>query len=98
MSIHDGWEAVRRGDTVTVDLYYPRSQGDRARFVEVGLSDVRAADTVRISYDFDRDGWRIEQASVFEWSIDDKVCDSGWIEVAFVKAWAKEKNPDEGEG
>lgn len=42
-----------------------------------------------MSYDFDRDGWRIEQEEI--------VSDNGhyqgtgkWIEVAFVEAWGNE--------
>ena len=55
----------------------------------MSLTDVRAADDIRISYDYDRDGWVIEQASIFEWDGDDEECDEDWQEVAFVKAWAR---------
>lgn len=82
-------EVVLREDTISLDLFYPRNR--TVQFVEVGLSDVRAADSVRISYDFDRDGYRIEQASTFEWDADDEICDPDWQEVAFVKAWKREK-------
>lgn len=74
-------------DTLCVDLWYPR--GSQISKIEVGLMDVRAADNIRISYDYERDGWKIEQASIFEWKADDKVCDPDWQEVAFVKAWAR---------
>ncbi len=70
----------------TIDLWYPRV-GSGAKGVIVGLQDVRAADSIRISYDFDRDGWKVEQASVFSWDVDDEICDDGWQEVAFVQAW-----------
>lgn len=80
----------RHGDSLHVDLWYPRSD-DSAKFIQVGLMDVRAADDLRISYDFERDGWKIEQASVSEWEADDEVCDQGWKETAFVKAWPFEK-------
>jgi hypothetical protein len=53
---------------------------------------VRAADDIRIHYDFERDGYVIEQASTFTWSIDDEECDPDWQEVAFIQAWAREKN------
>lgn len=58
----------------------------------ISLGHTRAADNIRIKYDSERDGWVIEQASVFEWNKDDSVCDPNWQEVAFVKAWAREKN------
>ncbi|WP_417744794.1 hypothetical protein [Rosistilla oblonga] len=62
--------------------------------IQVGLTDVRAADDIRISYDFERDGWKIEQASVFEWEAGDQVCDPCWKEVAFLQAWSQEKQSD----
>lgn len=82
-------------ETLVVELWYPRLSKDldpsqpryKAQFVEVGLVDVRAADNVRISYDFQRNGWRIEQAQVHQWDSEDKVCDPLWKEVAFVQAW-----------
>ena len=69
-----------------IELQYPRDESS-AKFAIVGLVDVRAADDIRISYDFERDGWKIEQSSVFEWEIDDEICDRCWHEVAFVGAW-----------
>lgn len=80
-------------DTKYVKLEYPRSS--EVKYVAIKLMDIRAADNIRISYDFDRDGWVIEQASIFEWDGDDKVCDPDWQEVAFIKAWAREKDKDE---
>lgn len=76
------------GDELSIDLYYPRNS--KIKKLIVGLTDVRAADSIRISYDFDRDGYKIEQASVFEWDTNDKECDPDWQEVAFIKAWARE--------
>ena len=76
-------------DTKRVDLEYPRSEGS-PKFVQVGLIDVRAADDVRLHYDFDRNGWVVEQASIFSWSSDETKFDMDWKEVAFIKAWARE--------
>lgn len=72
-----------------VNLCYPRIDGN-SKHVEVGLIDVRAADSIRVSYDFDRDGWKIEQALKFQWDTDDTICDRDWQEVAFVQAWARQ--------
>ncbi len=77
-------------DVMFVDHGYPRSENN-PKYIVVGLCDVRAADSIRISYDFDRDGWVVEQASIFSWDADDKEMDSDWAEVAFVQAWAREK-------
>jgi hypothetical protein len=71
-----------------VGLWYPRHDGC-ARYLEVCLMDVRAADNLRISYDFDRDGWVIEQASIFRWEENDGECDPDWQEVCFVRAWGR---------
>ncbi len=84
-------EAFQTGSELHVELWYPREEDNPIKSICVGLMDVRAADDIRISYDFERDGWKIEQASTFSWDADDKVCDPDWQEVAFVKAWARDK-------
>ena len=76
-------------DTQYVDLEYPRVND--IKYIRIGLMDVRAADDIRIEYDFERDGWLIKQATVFEWDVNDERCDPKWKEVAFVQAWASEK-------
>lgn len=81
-------------NTAIVEISYPRLDDNKIKNIEVGLSDVRAADNIRISYDFDRDGWKIEQASIFSWDIEDTEMDPDWQEVAFVKAWEREKSHD----
>ena len=86
-------------DTLHVDLWYPNIERepkdpprtfDHPVAVQVGLMHVRAADDIRIEYDFARDGYVIKQGSIFEWPADDKVCDRDWQEVAFVEAWGRE--------
>lgn len=67
---------------------YKRDEQDA---LEIHLSHTRAADGIRIKYDSERDGWVIEQASTFSWEVGDEVCDPDWQEVAFVEAWAREK-------
>lgn len=84
---------VREGDdTAQIDLFYPRNS--QVKWLDVGLIDVRAADGIRIGYDFKRDGWTIQQASTFEWEGDDPICDPDWQEVAFVQAWARKKHTE----
>ena len=81
-----------RENVVYVELMYPKvgPMGERIDTVEVGLSDVRATDSVRVTFDYDRNGWSILQASVFEWEADDTEHNEDWQEVAFVPAWARE--------
>lgn len=87
----DGYEVGRYGSTARFEFWYPGTDDQKITHLEVGLMHVRAADNIRIHYDFQRDGWSVEQASTFEWSGDDPVCDPDWQEVAFVPAWSREK-------
>lgn len=87
-------QARQYGDEMHLDLWYPRNETSPVKSLVIGLMDVRAADNIRVSYDFDRDGWRIEQEEI--------VTDNGhyqgtgkWIEVAFVQAWGHEKQINE---
>ena len=87
-------QARQCGDEMHLDLWYPRNETSPIKSLVIGLMDVRAADNIRVSYDFDRDGWQIEQEEV--------VTDNGhyrstgkWIEVAFVLAWGQEKQINE---
>lgn len=87
---------VPLGNVLLVDLQYPRTPGSTFATVEVDMTEVRACDSIRITYDFERDGWSIKQASTFSWPAnDDGVYDSDWQEVAFVQAWAREKKTDD---
>jgi len=83
------------GRTLCLDLFYPRAE-DRVDTVEFGLCDTRAADSIRISYDFERDGYSIKQASKFCWATDEDN-DEDWQEVAFVEAWAREETEEQTE-
>ena len=70
------------------DFIYPRMKGHVER-IRIGLEDIRAADSITISYDFGRDGYVI-------WM--DKSRDIGGImetikeniEIAFIPAWNEE--------
>lgn len=79
------------GKVLSVDLWYPRVEPESIDTIEVGLCDVRAADSIRISYDFERDGYVVKQASKFEWEAGDMVCDADWQEVAFIPAWQRDE-------
>lgn len=81
-----------RGDTVFVDMAYPRI--NTIHFVGVGVEDVRASDGIRIGYDFERDGYVIEQPTKLEWDAHDEKCDPLWKEVAFIKSWALEADQE----
>lgn len=76
-----------------IKLQYPRDKSS-AKFAIVGLVDVRAADDIRISYDFDRDGWKIEQEQIVN-DNGNYQCAGKWIESAFVPAYGQEKQINE---
>lgn len=76
------------GRTLSLDLFYPR-EPDLINEIQIGLCDVRAADSLRISYDFARDGWVIRQQESLGKGKDP---DEGeWREVYFAEAWALER-------
>lgn len=75
-----------------IDWLYPDINSKDRAHLYLGLTHVRAADDIRISYDGIRDGWMIEQASRFSWE-NDKACDPDWKEVAFIQAWARKTFP-----
>jgi hypothetical protein len=62
-----------------IDLAYPRNEG-AVNCLEIELVDVRASDGLRILYDFDRDGWSIQQPDN----------EDNWREVSFHHSWALE--------
>lgn len=94
----ENFDVERRGDCLEVMLTYPprdRDDEGQVRRIYVDQSSVRASDGIRMHYDYDRDGWCIEQASRFAWAIDDEVCDPDWQEVAFIQSWARQETDEE---
>ena len=88
------------GEELQVELIYPphasRKEGNgKCKYVCVNQESARATDGVRLWYDYNRDGWVIEQASTFQWADDDKELDHDWREVAFVKSWGREFPPSD---
>jgi hypothetical protein len=73
-----------------VELWYPSVEGNPTH-VEVNLMCVRATDGIRISYDYDRNGWKVEQDSNVGEAAGDG--DPDWQEVAFVASWGRERPP-----
>jgi hypothetical protein len=76
-----------------MSLAYPELPGN-INTIEIDLVSVRAADGLRISYDFVRDGWVIKQARFFAWDTHDAIQDGGWVEVAFIYTWGSVDHED----
>ena len=77
------------GLTAHVDIWYPECEG-RPKFLNVGLIDVRASDGVRLHYDFERDGFVVEQPKPIVERVEEDgciVCGEEWIEVGFFQSW-----------
>ena len=87
------WPPVLIDDVLKVDIAYPRDGSVQA--VEVDLMDVRSADSLHVSYDFDRNGWVVKQATRFVWGPGEEKPDPKWKEVAFIQAWGSREDDDE---
>lgn len=88
------------GEEVHVDLLYPKHPGT-PKFVVVNQSSVRASDGVRLSYDYDEDGFRVEQPTASAVFLP-QAGDSGevhepdtWTQVFFAQSWALELSDEE---
>ena len=91
-----GYEVRERAATLAVDLWYPPRPGQlttetRVSVIQIGLVDVRAADDIRVSYDFDRDGWAIHQQPDWPVETTEEEGEPPWVEVAFIRAWGAPK-------
>lgn len=71
----------------SIELDYPRVSGN-INAIEIELNCVRAANSILIEYDFNRDGWKISMPSKTWWEVDDKIQDPCYQEMAFISAWA----------
>jgi len=95
----ENFSLSRRGDELTVELMFPpRTDGEdnaNARYVLVNQSSVRASDGVRLFYDYDRDGFVVQQPRVRMIKISDGGYDSveDWTEVGFFQSWALDDDP-----
>lgn len=80
---------TRHGDEVWVVLKYPHRAvapiHGRAEHIVVDQDSTRSSDGLRITYDYDRDGYVIEQST----GAYDKDSSLVWVESVFLKAWAK---------
>lgn len=65
-----------------VDLYYPGTgtEPDVVDAIQIELMHVRAARDIRVTYDFERDGW-VVSAHV------DPELEGEWVEKSFIPAW-----------
>jgi hypothetical protein len=69
-------------------LKVKKAELDEKSIIEVSLNHVRAANDIRIEYDFERDGYKILTQYVKEDENGEIIeVDEKWTEVAFIDAW-----------
>ena len=85
----------KNGGVATIDLWYSGLPGN-VHTLDIGLMDVRASDAIRVTYDFDRDGYVIMQCRLFLERIGDHSYEEkeDWIEVGFFQSWALQPGHD----
>jgi hypothetical protein len=92
------FDVYAEGDTLLVGLTYPENTVDGCRHVHVNQESTRASDGVRMSHDYDRDGWSIQQqVHVRMGGMLDTPNPDEWIEVAFVQSWSLVREEREGD-
>ena len=93
----NNFHVIKHGDVLDVTLTYPPytdadNAHDQCRHIEVNQESVRASDGIRMHYDYDRDGWVIEQPRVRDPNPDIEE----WTEVAFIQSWALDETIEDG--
>ena len=87
---YNNYDIIRCGRTLDINITYPSVDDKRVKYIEINQESVRASDGIRLFYDYDRDGWVIQAPTKLSWHRDDKDCDYGWEEVAYVESWQLE--------
>ena len=108
VKIHDSeytgpcnFHVAKHNDEVHVELTYPKwTDADTTaeggcRHVYVNQESVRASDGVRLHYDYERDGFVVEQPNPRLVCVGKNSYETpeNWIEVGFFKSWAKNVRP-----
>ncbi len=95
------FHVAKHKDELHVELTYPpRADEDNShgqcRYVIVDQEAVRASDGVRLHYDYNRDGFVIEQPKHRPVKLKDNSYDmvTDWIEVGFFKSWKFNESDD----
>lgn len=94
---------AKHGDQLHVTLTYPPwtdadNTNDQCRYIHVNQEAVRASDGLRLHYDYQRDGFVVEQKKPYWVKRPDGVYEDAeeWIEVGFFKSWQFNDEPSEG--
>ena len=93
----------KHGDELHVELTYPPwtdadNKNKQCRYIFVNQEAVRASDGIRLHYDYERDGFVVEQPRPRLIAIGDNSYEDieDWIEVAFLRSWQLNERDDVG--
>ena len=90
----DNFHIERESDTLIVGLTYPPwtdadNKNAQVRHIQINQEAVRSSDGIRVHYDYDRDGFVVEQP---KYKMVEKVGYSEemieWAETGFFQSWA----------
>jgi hypothetical protein len=83
--------------TLSINLTYPNLDDTKVNTVEINQESVRASDGIRMVYDYNRDGWSIQQPRSVDVLIEETEtcrhydCVEDWAETVFVQSWARQE-------
>lgn len=80
-----GYRVEVDAESALFEFLYPMCEG-HPKHIFINQESVRASDGIRVSYDYDRDGWKIEQPV---WTDEDRMGET-YVEVAFVQSWGND--------
>jgi len=95
------FHVYKHGNELKVELTYPPwsdddNTNDQCQYIVINQESVRASDGVRLHYNYDRDGFVVQQPThqlraIGNNSYDDDII---WIEVGFFPSWRFDKRVD----
>jgi len=90
--VAEEWLGDGNKDTITIEFSFPRLE-NKIKYIKLGIEDIRASDGIRIHYDFERDGYVVEQYYIIEKDMGTYIdaATETWEEVGFFQSWALEE-------
>lgn len=95
----------KSGDTLRISLTYPprsneENEAGQCRYIFANQESVRASDGIRLHYDYERDGFVIEQPKtrLRKLGPNSYLDDPVWIETGFFKSWHFDVDDDSAAG
>jgi hypothetical protein len=100
----NNFHIAKSGDELNVTLTYPPwtdadNKNGQCRHIRINQEAVRASDGIRVHYDYERDGFVVEQPKPRLVAIGKNSYDQieDWSEVGFFQSWARDEWNGEGQ-